>query len=58
MVNKHQLIYLMEGKGRILPNDREYEVAKGAGICLSPLETATIQASTGEALSFGSAAGT
>ena len=49
-MNKHQLIYLMEGKGRILLNDRGYDVGKGAGIYLGPSETATIEASTGTAL--------
>ena len=42
--DKHQLIYLMEGKGRIRLNDRDYDVEKGAGIYLGPSETATIQA--------------
>ena len=49
-VNKHQLIYLREGKGRILLNDRDYDVAKGAGIYLGPSETATIEASAGASL--------
>ena len=35
--SKHQLIYLMEGKGNIRLNDRDYEVEKGAGIYLGPV---------------------
>jgi len=48
--DKHQLIYLMEGKGRIRLNSRDYEVEKGAGVYLGPSETATIQAPTGASL--------
>jgi hypothetical protein len=42
--DKHQLIYLMEGKGSIRLNNRDYTVEKGSGIYLGPSETATIQA--------------
>jgi quercetin dioxygenase-like cupin family protein len=45
--DKHQLIYLMDGKGRIRLNDRDYDVEKGGGIYLGPAETATIRASGG-----------
>jgi hypothetical protein len=45
--NRHQLIYLMEGKGSIRLNDRDYAVEKGAGIYLGPSETATIKAAGG-----------
>jgi hypothetical protein len=48
--NKNQLIYLMEGKGSIRLNDKDYEVEKGAGIYLGPSETATIQAANGASL--------
>ena len=48
--DKHQLIYLMEGKGRIRLNDKDYDVEKGAGIYLGPAETATIQAAAGSKL--------
>lgn len=48
--DKHQLIYLMEGKGRIHLNDRNYDVEKGAGIYLGPSETATIQEMGGSSL--------
>ncbi len=44
---KHQLIYLMDGKGRIRLNDRDYDVEKGAGVYLGPTESATIQARDG-----------
>jgi len=49
-ISKHQLIYLMEGKGRIRLNDRDYDVEKGAGVYLGPAETATIQAASGASL--------
>jgi quercetin dioxygenase-like cupin family protein len=45
---KHQLLYLMEGKGRVHLNNKEYDVAKGAGVYLGPSETASIEAA-GEA---------
>jgi hypothetical protein len=48
--DKHQLIYLMEGKGNIRLNDRDYQVEKGAGVYLGPSETATIQAGNGASL--------
>jgi len=50
VADKHQLIYLMEGKGRIRLNDRDYDVEKGAGIYLGLSETATIQAANGATL--------
>ena len=59
--NKHQLIYLMEGKGRIRLNDKDYNVEKGAGIYLGPSESATIQAASwrgAEAVSSRGAADT
>jgi quercetin dioxygenase-like cupin family protein len=45
--NKHQLIYLMDGKGRINLNNKDYDVNKGAGVYLEPSETASIEASGG-----------
>jgi hypothetical protein len=48
--DKHQLIYLMEGKGRVRLNGGAYEVEKGAGVYLGPSETATFEASNGTAL--------
>lgn len=50
VVNKHQLIYLMEGKGRIRLEGKDYDVAKGAGVYLGPSETASIQAAEGASL--------
>jgi len=47
MTNKHQLIYVIQGKGHIRLNDRNYDVGKGAGIYFGPSETATIKASSG-----------
>ena len=48
--DKHQLIYLMEGKGNIRLNNKDYSVEKGAGVYLGPSETATIQAGSGASL--------
>jgi glyoxylate utilization-related uncharacterized protein len=48
--DRHQLVYLMEGKGSIRLNDREYAVEKGAGLYLGPSETATITAGGGGSL--------
>ena len=43
-LDKHQLIYVMDGKGQIRLNDQIYEVAKGAGVYLGPFETAVLKA--------------
>ena len=43
--DKHQLLYLMEGKGSIELEHKKHDVSKGMGVYLGPLETATIQAS-------------
>ena len=48
--DKHQLIYLMAGKGNIRLNGKDYGVEKGAGVYLGPSETATIQAGSGASL--------
>ncbi len=48
--DKHQLLYLMEGKGSIQLENKEHEVAKGMGVYLGPSETATIQAADGASL--------
>jgi quercetin dioxygenase-like cupin family protein len=45
--NKHQLVYLMEGKGRITLDGKDYDIAKGAGAYLGPSETAEIEAIEG-----------
>jgi quercetin dioxygenase-like cupin family protein len=44
---RHQLIYLMEGEGRIRLDGKDYDVKKGAGIYLGPDEGATIMAANG-----------
>jgi len=49
-LEKHQLIYLMEGKGSIRLDNKDYDVARGAGVYLGPSETATIQAGAGSPL--------
>jgi quercetin dioxygenase-like cupin family protein len=49
-MNKHQLVYLMEGKGKIRLDGKDYDVGKGNGIYLGPSETATIQAAPGASL--------
>ena len=43
--DKHQLLYLMEGKGSVHLDNKEHEVSKGMGVYLGPAETATIHAS-------------
>src|ERR1700674_2076202 len=48
--DRHQLIYLMDGKGSINLDNKRYEVAKGAGIYLGPSEAATIEAAEGAPL--------
>ena len=45
--DRHQLVYLMEGKGTIKLEGKTYDVAKGAGVYLGPAETATIAADRG-----------
>jgi hypothetical protein len=47
---KHQLIYLMEGSGTIHLENKEYPVAKGAGVYLGPAEGAKIQAAPAASL--------
>jgi mannose-6-phosphate isomerase class I len=49
-LEKHQLIYLMEGQGSIRLDNKDYEVARGAGVYLGPSESATIQAAAGSTL--------
>jgi quercetin dioxygenase-like cupin family protein len=44
---KHQLIYLMEGSGRITLEGQEHDVTKGMGVYLGPSESASVQATTG-----------
>ena len=49
-LDKHQLIYLMEGKGTINLENKDYDVPRGAGVYLGPAETATIRPADGETL--------
>jgi hypothetical protein len=49
-VDRHQLIYLMDGKGSIRLDAASYDVERGAGVYLGPHETATIRAADGAAL--------
>ena len=48
--DKHQLIYLMEGQGRINLENKDYDVSKGAGVYLGPSDSATIQAANGASM--------
>jgi len=48
--DKHQLLYLMEGEGNILLDEKNYDVSKGAGVYLGPSESATIQSAAGASL--------
>ncbi len=48
--DKHQLLYLMEGSGRIRLDNKDYEVSKGAGVYLGPSETAEIHPAAGASL--------
>ena len=47
---KHQLVYVMDGKGRITLNDKSYDVETGGGIYLGPTESATFQSAAGATL--------
>jgi quercetin dioxygenase-like cupin family protein len=48
--DRHQLVYLMDGKGTIRLDGKAYDVGRGAGIYLGPAETATIAADRGAEL--------
>jgi glyoxylate utilization-related uncharacterized protein len=48
--NKHQLLYLMEGKGSIELENQRHEASKGMGVYLGPSESATLQAADGASL--------
>ncbi|HLH32812.1 MAG TPA: AraC family ligand binding domain-containing protein [Terriglobia bacterium] len=49
-LDKYQLLYLMEGKGTIRLENKDYEVSKGAGVYLAPSEAATIQAASNDSV--------
>jgi len=42
--NKHQLLYLMDGKARLQLEGKDHDVTRGMGIYLGPSETASISA--------------
>src|ERR1700727_2218309 len=42
-IDRHQLIYLMDGKGSIQLAAKSYDGERGAGVCLGPQETASIR---------------
>jgi len=43
-LDRHQLIYIMEGSGKIRLEGKDYDVSRGAGVYLGPSETASIEA--------------
>jgi AraC-like ligand binding domain len=49
-IDRHQLIYLMDGKGSIGLDAGSYDVEQGAGVYLGPEETATIRPAAGASL--------
>jgi quercetin dioxygenase-like cupin family protein len=49
-IDRHQLIYLMDGKGSIQLDTGSYDVERGAGVYLGPNETATIRPANGASL--------
>ena|SRR5215831_15263395 len=49
-LDKHQLIYLMEGQGTIRLDNKDYEVSRGAGVYLGPAESASLRAAEGASL--------
>jgi AraC-like ligand binding domain len=49
-VDRHQLIYLMDGKGSIKLDSGSYDVEQGAGVYLGPAETAAIKPAAGGSL--------
>lgn len=46
----HELVYLMEGEGVITLAEKDYNVAKGAGVYLGPSESASIRHAGGSPL--------
>jgi quercetin dioxygenase-like cupin family protein len=48
--DRHQLVYLMEGKGAITLDNKRHEVSKGMGVYLACSESAAIEASPGNAV--------
>jgi AraC-like protein len=50
VIDRHQLIYLMDGKGSIRLDTGSYDVERGAGVYLGPAESATIRPAAGASL--------
>jgi glyoxylate utilization-related uncharacterized protein len=50
--DKHQLVYLVEGKASVRLDGKDYEISKGSGVYLGPSETASITGAGGEAKLF------
>lgn len=48
--NVHQLVYLMDGRGSISLDGKDYDVKKGNGVYLGPSETASVKAVEGESV--------
>jgi AraC-like ligand binding domain len=46
--DKHQLVYFMDGSGKIILKGKGYDVGKGAGVYLGPSEEALLEATNGE----------
>ena len=46
-IDKHQLVYLMDGKASIKLEGKDYDVAKGCGVYLGPSESASVTAADG-----------
>jgi quercetin dioxygenase-like cupin family protein len=49
-LDRHQLVYLMDGRGSIRLDAKSYDVERGAGVYLGPRETATIRPADGAVL--------
>jgi mannose-6-phosphate isomerase-like protein (cupin superfamily) len=47
---RHQLLYLVEGRGTIILEGKEHDVEQGMGLYLGPLESAALQAAPGATL--------
>ena len=50
--DRHQLVYLMEGDGRITLEGQSYDVRKGGGVYLKPSESASVTAANGSVKLF------
>lgn len=50
IAGSHQLLYMMEGKGVVTLEGKEYDVSPGTGLYLAPGESASLRGSGGGAL--------